>query len=784
MPDTAMLDSCRDLVAARLAEELAHTLTRVVGELTELAGRMPSQGMYILYMDSMELTRNKGAFITASFKKNFFTRYNEEKNRSHGGPGLHELDASNLSLQEPDDLEESLAANTVANAIANTCGEELFGLGKRMGVLLDDPDLKLEQNPLGPNAIGVALLDALKDQNASVKIKLMLVTRINKHFPAQVRAVYQEINRYLVERNILPTIRLSMARGAPPSMPALAMAAGSAAGDAGAYAGGGASVSGQDMFAVLQQLMAYGHARVSHLGIPGLPMPAGLATGNKGDNVVGQARGGGQSIDPALLRTLTQIQQGHLEGVDMGALNAGQLADGQVNVLRELQHTQAAGMLGQMEAMTLDIVVLVFDYILGDNRIPDAMKALIGRLQIPVLKVTMLDKSFFSQKAHPARRLLDLLAEAALGWDPTEGHESSLYRKIREIVQRILDQFDDRLDVFSEAVSEFQAYQADEKQSSDELTSRSAQFLRDREQHELARVIAHDAVASSLLDQPTPTPIRQFLLGHWEARLAQVHVEKGEGSPDWDSTVTTMNELIWSLSPKTDKEERRKLIDLLPRLLKRLDAGIHALGLGGTARDAFFSDLVKCHAVAVKAGFHGDPGAAAAAMASAQAVVAELPSAQATATALDFEDIPVLTEEVAPDPVLLREIAAVQSEPDADVEEITISGVRGEAWDEPGDGHFETLVKHLKRGVWIDFTQDDGNLLRAKLAWISPLQGTYLFTNRLGQRAVSINAKGLAAKFRENHAKVIDNVPLIDRAVNNVFAHFQRGVRGRDGAPG
>ncbi len=768
MPETAMLDSCRDMVAARLSEDLAQTLTRVVAELTELAGKMPSQEMYSLYMDSMELAREKSASITAGFRKHFFTRFNAEKRRVHAESGIRDLDLSNLSLLEPDDLEESLAANTIANAIANTCGEELFGLGKRMGVLLNEPDLTTEQIPLGPDAIGAALLDALKDQNASVKIKLLLVTRINKYFPAKVRSVYQEVNRHLIEHNVLPTIRVGMTRPAPAAAPVATAPSPLPGGNSAAGAGG------QDMFAMLQQLMAFGHAGMAGPAIPGMSMlPGGLESG------AATGLSGGQSIDPAVMQALTQLQHGRLEGLGLaaGGLNAELIADGHINVLRELKNSRAAGMMGQMDAMTLDIVVLVFDYILGDNRIPDAMKALIGRLQIPVLKVTMLDKSFFSQKAHPARRLLDLLADASLGWDPEEGHDSSLYQKIEELVQRILNQFDDGLDVFSDALSEFQAYLAEEKQLSDTLTSRSAQFLRNREQLAIAQVVAHDTIAASLLDHPTPAPIREFLLGHWETRLAGTYVDKGEGSPEWNADVATMNDLLWSLTPKTDKEERRKLIELLPRLLKRLDSGINALGLGKAVRDAFFSDLVKCHAVAVKAGFHGEQGETeAAASAVASTDIPDLSAQQAPVFATqDFEDIPLLTEAIIPDAALLQEIAAAQ-EVDSDIEEITIGGVRGAAWDEPRDSHHESMVKELKRGVWIEFKQDDGVNLRAKLAWISPLQGTYLFTNRLGQRAVSINAQGLAAKFRDGRAQVIDNVPLIDRAVNNLFEHFQKGA--------
>jgi hypothetical protein len=187
---------------------------------------------------------------------------------------------------------------------------------------------------------------------------------------------------------------------------------------------------------------------------------------------------------------------------------------------------------------------------------------------------------------------------------------------------------------------------------------------------------------------------------------------------------------------------------------------------------------VKCHAVAVKAGFRGeqDESVAAALTAFTAVDVTDIPVQETPIFGTkDFEDIPALTESIIPDAALLQEIASAQEEA-SDLEEITISGVRGEAWDEPQDSHFESMVKDLKRGVWIEFKQDDDTVLRAKLAWISPLQGTYLFTNRLGQRAVSINAQGLAAKFRDARAQVINNVSLIDRAVNNVFEHFQKGA--------
>ena len=84
-------------------------------------------------------------------------------------------------------------------------------------------------------------------------------------------------------------------------------------------------------------------------------------------------------------------------------------------MLHALKGTSLTSQMGQMDTVTLDIVAMLFDQIFGDPRIPAAMKALIGRLQIPMLKVAILDKSFFAKKAHPARHMLDTLGELSVG---------------------------------------------------------------------------------------------------------------------------------------------------------------------------------------------------------------------------------------------------------------------------------------------------------------------------------------------------------------------------------
>ena len=92
---------------------------------------------------------------------------------------------------------------------------------------------------------------------------------------------------------------------------------------------------------------------------------------------------------------------------------------------------------------------------------------------------------------------------------------------------------------------------------------------------------------------------------------------------------------------------------------------------------------------------------------------------------------------------------------------------------EPEGDKYDVMVRQLKRGSWIEYRQEDGSNARAKLAWISPMKGLYLFTNRLGQRAMSISASGLAAKLREGRIQLIDSVPLMDRAVDALLSKLQ-----------
>jgi len=763
---TVLLDEIRDVAMADLSSAFARILERSVPELLDLAGRNPSHAMYCLYMDTRDQILTQQEAMISAFRRGLFQGFNTARRRGGPPPTAYRTGAAaDFDLVEPDELELTLAGNTISHALRVHCSGELPGLDRRMGLLLDDPEQRLGANPVGPEAIGDILMDAIRTLPAGNKVKLMLVTRVNAHLPSLVLEIYQKLNRLLIQKGILPSIRPEFRRAQ--SVPASAQGAGAPAGD---LVTPEASPHQGDMFEMLQQLMSMGRIGAA----PALPTPASLPVLPGGGML--EAANEGEIESAQVLQRLTRIQQDGLGAIAIEGVNPSVLAAGQVNVLRAIKNTGAAGQMGHMDAMTLDIVALIFDYILDDQRLPDGMKALLGRLQIPILKVAMLDKAFFSQKSHPARRLLDALADAALGWNEQEGHDSPLYQMVDSLVQRVLNEFEDKVDIFSTVLEELARFLAEEKRLADERACHSAQILQNNEQAALAHTISSEAVQAHLLDSSAPEFIHLFLHDTWTTHLANIYLRGGADGDAWNQALATMANLLWSLTPKVAREERQKLVTLLPILLKQLDEGINATGRTREERDRFFSSLVKHHAEAVNAGMQG----------RAQMPVSEPrramlhPLTSAGSFIFDtpeLHEIPRTGARLATDDRILREISAVPSGP-METEEIVIGDVMWQerlAPDEPGDeSHFERQVRELKRGAWVEFIQDDQSSLRVKLAWISPLRGTYLFTNRLGERAVSINASGLAQKLREGRAKIVDSVALTDRAVSSLFERLQK----------
>src|SRR5690606_33631230 len=101
--------------------------------------------------------------------------------------------------------------------------------------------------------------------------------------------------------------------------------------------------------------------------------------------------------------------------------------------------TGKAQSLDRVDDDVISLVSMLFEFILDDEHLPTAVKALVARLQLPVLRVAIADKDFFSLSRHPARRLLNELARATVGWnDQDDLRRDQLYILLENMVGRLL----------------------------------------------------------------------------------------------------------------------------------------------------------------------------------------------------------------------------------------------------------------------------------------------------------------------------------------------------------
>jgi hypothetical protein len=715
-----VLVGCRELAIDRMSHALAGMLDRVEDDLFDLADKAVDREVQNTYLDARAQARDKRKAIEATFRQHFLDFFNR-KVRGDAPPAGRELSPDELTLVAHEDLEETIAVREMARKLGAACEGELYALSQRMGYLLERPELADDANPLSPGNVCAALKDACDQIQAGFKVRMALLRQFERYAEVELQRVYHELNAHLVERRVLPEVRITARRSAPSAAPRPAKPEQSAGANNG------------DLFGTLAQLIGATLAGNNAAAPQGGPA-AGASAAQTWPLAPGAP--GGSTAPPSFMAELTRM---HREGGP--AISAADEA--LVNVVRSIKAAPQSASLGTVDAMTIDIVAMLFDYIFEDRHIPASVKALLGRLQIPVLKVALLDKSFFSSKSHPARRLIDLLAESAIGLDESNAAEGAVLVLIEGVVQSVLAEFDTDLALFESLVARVEAFIEERKVAESSVVERSARLIEERERGEIALLVAEDEVARRLeLRAWVAPPLREMLNDAWVRALAQVQANEGEGSPAWQALLQTMDDLLWSVEPKAVAEDRKRLVTMLPAMLKSLDEGLERAAVAGAARDAFLGALVDCHAAAVKSGLRG------------MAALPETPP-------------PVVQENAS----IAREMVPAG---DIQVSEIRLKTPRGKA---PVRNVFTRtgIWTNLQRGTWVEFSGCAVPAMRARLTWISPNKGVYLFTNPLSSAAaVSISPEALAEQMRLGEARMLDDAPLVARAVDSMLASLRR----------
>ena len=768
----AILVQGRDLFRDRLCAAMGLMFDGAGEALSTLAEKTKEEELQNRYLDSRDLAAREREVIEAQFRSRYQADFQKRANQAkHIGTKFTDFHLDQLELVAEEDLNETLKFNDMAAKLRRYCEEELAALDQRVGVLLGDASLEADDNPFGPQVICDAYKHACRQVDAPVEVRMVLLKLFDDHVLDTIRASYKELNELLVENNILPRIRYGIAkhedRAAAP-IPA------GAAPDA-AAAPQSAPGNEQDMFAMLSRML--------------VPGAAGGAA--RGAAVPGMGIGGLPQVQGAeLMSSLTQLQVGNLGALGEAAQELGPIL-AQVgnlkNVLREIKGTKVGASMGQVDAMTLDIVSMLFDELFEDPKIPIALKGIVGRLQLPILKVAIADKDLFTSKTHPARMLLDTLGRIGVRLPPDFDAANPLFQRIESLVQELVDGYEQDTAIFDKARGPLEAILVEDDQRVAAQMEATQKELERVEALAVAKAAAEDEIRSRVQAwAEAPRPVVEFLAQQWIKDLVIVHARDGAASRTWSEAVETIDQLLWSVAPKGTAEERRKLAGTIPSLLKRLKVGVAIADIEDATAAAFYAELMKCHTAVMRAPLptaprRGEkPGASAKPSVPAAAKPSPAADTAVHADLLDFSSpvtvgnpfgtgkVDVSSDDLdftdAPEAPALAPPPAAAADAPRPAKRSRIPAIH--------------LPAGIVAGTWVEILTDAGSERReaALLQYVSPKKSHFLFVDRRGNKVYECSRSMLARRLKLGEIALLEGEPdasLFDRILEGLFGKLK-----------
>lgn len=726
--------SCRKLVLNRLAASLTRAFAQVDDTLFECAEKAENNQVQTLFLDNMRSIRKLRPQIERHYHQAIsqtFSDFLDGKLEPH--PALPELDAEQLTLVQNEDYEETLQVTNMVSQVKDRCAQALFALDQRLALLNNGKPLDEDSNPFGPRMIAQAFRHALAPCPLPLRIKTVLYMLFDRHVMYDLDAVYATLNQRLVEAGVLPELKYTAARNATPAR--AATRSDSAAAETARRQPTAAAPTGhaprdldapppadlaQWLDSLNALLEAYRRQQPSPFLLGGTPSMASF----------GPASAKRTYSASALLEALDRMQRQSAEELAQRMQKPQQVARLKADLHQQLTELCDEPQPHKLEAGATDVVDLVgmlFDFILNDDDLPDSCKTALSHLHTPYLKIALQDKALFTQPQHPARKLLNAMAQVgALYGD--EGEEHGLLAKMHGVVERVIRDFAGDLQLFEALLTEFNAFAHTVQQKVELRERRAVDAAKGRDKLLAARQSAARVIAHSLDKHLPPALIRHFLEQTWIDVLAFIQLRHGDASDEWQRASDVAERLAWS-GTLLDAEQHAHLQRLRAGMLEELRKGL--LLLGGYHDDGIrrlLQDLVACQ----------------------DAVQARQPLASAE---LDPPPSP-LGSMPGKDTVLAPQNGSLTP-------------------------HAQLLAKELGRiefGTWFEFSAD-GQTRTLKLSWYSTTTLNYLFVDHGGQRATIKPLVQLAREMEQGLVRILPPdraAPLVDRAFAAIYRVLQR----------
>ena len=654
-----------------------------------------------------------------------------------------------LELLATEAVEDQLMASKLALDIQDKAGQEWTDL--RVRLLFADGRVELSSSDIArPESLAKILVDEWVNAGMPRESWTQLQPVLHRVISDKLVEVFHEANRFLVTNGVMPEIELR----------------GGVRKSAAAPSSADYSSTMNDTLAMSQSsrghsgaTTAFAKTQHAHASAAGQGAELWSKAFNQANEVMGRLKrlltdrigegttSQGNPPSPALNALL---QEGRLRGfsqvpgdngeVTIRLVEAPLRVEDAVLQVRQFSSELKEAADNPTEKAIIEVVALMFQSILNEDRIPPTLRIWFARLQIPVLRVALAEPDFFSSLQHPARRLIDRMGSCALGFEATLSDVSAqaLEKEIKRVVQVIEQYPETGRRVFQLVYDEFQKFLARHLQEQGQA-GRLATIAQQVEQKETLSVQYTIELRKQLNDMPVRDEIREFFFKVWADVLAVATIKFGAKHAEMIDLKQMAHDLLWAASAKPTRGERTQVIAQLPALLARLRKGMSLLGLEQATQEIHIKVISDVLAQAFMSRTDPIPAAQLAAM---------------TKNLSSLEDF--LPEEGVGDLDLDQDSIELITGVDASHIEVITDGGK------PADDAMRAWAKELLLGNWFHLDHN-GGVYQVQLAWRSNRGQLCMFTTT-SQRYFLMQTGRVASYLQSGLIKPVDEEALTVRA--------------------
>jgi hypothetical protein len=674
-------------------------------------------------------------------------------------PGMRKLSADELSLIDDEVVTHQIEVGRLTQRMRDANEENIGRLNVIIAQMHGQHEAKERENPFRPYLLARALYEAIKETASDEAKAKVLFEHLSNALAQHLPGYYNSIREVFESSGVSGKFQAQRSRaahtqryfGAPPVDPHLTSRVlpglqrvletlqglpANAPGHAGSTGAG--AVNGNHPQTVQDFIRKMFSPSKAILGLNG-EVPKGRPTEGLGNPLVEQ-----------LNRFQTKAASGQ-PIVDKAAAGG--------NVLPALRERMDLGSASVMERMTIDVVSMLFEFILEDEHIPAELRRHIGHLQVPILKAALLEPGLMHDEEHPARQLLNRMSTAAVATDPASPAGQTLAAEIERVVDKVLGGFDTDTSVFADGVREFEQFLAGYLRQEDNHTARGIEAVEEAERFSVLLTNAMKGLCDVLVPLNVDKRISDIVIMMWPHVLVHAAWEDRRASISQDDPQSmyrqfhsALPELLWSVQEKS-QQDRPVLMRLLPDLVKRLRKALDIIHLPEEESKQILDLLVGMHTQVLrtpsKAATGGQP--------SLDELRKEFSRLVISWERASWE----LAEPPAPREEMIEAIFAKHGVK-AEIN-LGLNTVNSSAADR------EFLMQTYLLGTRVAFRAADGSNIQGQLVWISTHRSLYLFKQDRKSKLAAYTPAALLEALREENIVPVEYAPVFERAVESLL---------------